>query len=598
MSTRVSRAELLKAASAAPWWLDDRLLAFCLHVLRAFKPLLLLASFLWLSMLWNLPVDLRDLDAEAISTNWPALLLPALSAVALNASFIDGIALEILVLTFAIALFSCARQGRFAVVLRHAVAAVTLILVVVCLTDLGVRMVLGRPFAPLLDLGIYVNVVDLQKGSFKGITGWFLTAAQLIFAAFIYGVSLKAVRIIQQVTSGRRYRPLTLVITSSLVLYYVWAVYLPENRIAEAHDRLIHARASSTVWKQFDRSRTMLAALGEFEKAVAIDQFPDLPPDRLLSGLENVDVVLAFFESYGRSVLNQERFQHFSLPALTSFSDKLEEKGLVSASAYLTSPIMGGHSWLAHSTLESGLWLPHQSYYDALKATDRLTLTKAFAKRGHKTVAMKPAIVKPWPEGPQFGFQQIYAAKDMAYAGLPYNWVTMPDQYTISAFEQFERSSPNRDQPIFAEFSLISSHAPWTHIPPLVEDWSSIGDGKIFSVWAEMGDPPHVVWSDPERVREQYAKSVRYVLDVLASYAENYVDEKTLLIVVGDHQPAPLVTGEGVSRDVPIHVITGNPELLKPFIDWGFVRGMHPDEETPVRRMDTFRDWFLGAFSG
>jgi len=567
------------------------------HAVRAFKPLILLTGFLWLSMLWNLPVDLRDLGAQAISTNWPALLLPVLSAVAVNASFIDGIAIEILLLTFAIALLSWLRQGRVAFVLRHGIAALTLVLVVVCLTDLGVRMVLGRPFAPLLDLGIYVNVVDLQKGSFKGITGWFLTAAQLLFAAFIYGSSLKAVHIIQRVTSGRSYRPSTLVITSSLILYYAWAVYLPESRIAEAHDRLIHARASTTIWKQFDRSRTMLAALDEFEKAAAIDQFPDLPPDRLLSGLEDVDVLLTFFESYGRSALNQERFQRYSLPALESFSDKLNEKGLVSASAYLTSPTVGGHSWLAHSTLESGLWLPHQSYYDALKVTDRLTLTKAFAKRGHRTVAMKPAIVKPWPEGADFGFQQIYAAKDMAYAGLPFNWVTMPDQYTFSAFEQFERSVGDRDQSIFAEFSLISSHAPWTHIPPVVEDWSSIGDGEIFSTWAELGDPPHVVWADPDRVRDQYGKSVRYVLDVLAAYAETYVDEDTLLIVVGDHQPAPLVTGEGVSRDVPIHVITGNPALLKPFLDWGFVQGLHPDEEVAVQRMDVFRDWFLEAYS-
>jgi hypothetical protein len=258
---------------------------------------------------------------------------------------------------------------------------------------------------------------------------------------------------------------------------------------------------------------------------------------------------------------------------------------------------MGGQSWLAHSTLESGLWLAHQSYYDALMATDRLTLTKAFAKRGHKTVAMKPAIVMPWPEGPHFGFEQIYAAEDMGYAGLPYNWVTMPDQYTFSAFEQFERSYADRDRPVFAEFSLISSHAPWTHIPPLVEDWSSIGDGAIFSTWAGIGDPPHVVWADPDRVREQYAKSVGYVLDVLASYAENYVDKNTLLIVVGDHQPAPLVTGEGVGRDVPMHVITGNPALLKPFMDWGFVPGLHPDGEAPAKRMDVFRDWFLGAFS-
>ncbi|MGI9452318.1 MAG: hypothetical protein ACR2QH_17010, partial [Geminicoccaceae bacterium] len=523
MSTRVSRAELLKA-SPLPGWTDDRIQLLRRYALRALKPLALLAGFLWLSMLWNLPVDLRDFDAQAISTNWPALLLPALAAVAVNASFIDGIALEILLLTFAIALFSRLRQGLGAIVLRHGVAIVTLLLVVLCLTDLGVRMVLGRPFAPLLDLGIYANVVDLQKGSFKGMTGWFLTAAQLLFAAFIYLSTLKMVQLIQQVASGRRYRPLTLMITASLILYYGLAAYLPESRIAKAHDQLIHARASTTVWKQIDRSRTMLAALGDFGKAVEIDQFPDLSPDHLLSDLGDVDVLLTFFESYGRSALDQARFQAYSLPALDGFSKKLEEKGLLSASAYLTSPTMGGQSWLAHSTLESGLWLAHQSYYDALMATDRLTLTKAFAKRGHKTVAMKPAIVMPWPEGPHFGFEQIYAAEDMGYVGLPYNWVTMPDQYTFSAFEQFERSYADRDRPVFAEFSLISSHAPWTHIPPLVEDWSSIGDGAIFSTWAEIGDPPHVVWADPDRVREQYAKSVGYVLDVLASYAENYVD--------------------------------------------------------------------------
>ena len=596
MSTRASRAELLKA-NPATWWLDDRYLALRRFAVRGLKPLALLAAVLWLSMLWNLPVDLRDFDAQAMSTNWPALLLPALSAVVLNASFIDGIAFEILALTLVIALVPGLRQGRAGSVLRHGVALVTLLLVVLCLTDLGVRMVLGRPFAPLLDLGIYANVVDLQKGSFKGMTGWFLTTAQLALIAFIYGTSLKAVEMIQRVTQGRRYGPLTLVITAGLTLSYAGATWLPDRVVAKAHDRLIHARASTTVGRQIKRSWTMLAALHKFEKAVEIDQFPDLPPERLLAGLGDIDVVLAFFESYGRSALNQSRFQHYSLPALDRFSDILAEKGLASASAYLTSPTMGGQSWLAHSTLESGLWLAHQSYYNALMATDRLTLTKAFAKRGHRTVAMKPAIVMPWPEGPHFGFQQIYAAEDMAYAGLPYNWVTMPDQYTFSAFEQFERSATDRDQPLFAEFSLISSHAPWTHIPPVVEDWSSIGDGAIFSTWAEIGDPPHVVWADPERVRQQYAKSVQYVLDMLASYAANYVDENTLLIVVGDHQPAPLVTGEGVTRDVPMHVIAGNPALLEPFKDWGFVAGMRPDEEAPVRRMDTFRDWFLEAYS-
>ena len=87
------------------------------------------------------------------------------------------------------------------------------------------------------------------------------------------------------------------------------------------------------------------------------------------------------------------------------------------------------------------------------------------------------------------------------------------------------------------------------------------------------------------------------MLRVLASYAANFVDARTLLILVGDHQPAPLITGDDASRDVPIHVITGDPDLLAPFLAWGFRAGMRPPAGAPARRMDEFRDFFLTAFS-
>jgi hypothetical protein len=113
-----------------------------------------------------------------------------------------------------------------------------------------------------------------------------------------------------------------------------------------------------------------------------------------------------------------------------------------------------------------------------------------------------------------------------------------------------------------------------------------------------MGDPPDVVWRDPERVRDQYTLALDYVLDVVGSYAARYVDRHTLLILVGDHQPAPLITGEGASRDVPMHVISADPALLAPFLAWGFTPGMRPSGARAPPRMDAFRDWFLGAFSG
>jgi hypothetical protein len=171
----------------------------------------------------------------------------------------------------------------------------------------------------------------------------------------------------------------------------------------------------------------------------------------------------------------------------------------------------------------------------------------------------------------------------------------MPDQYTLAVLERAERAAAER--PLFAEISLISSHAPWTPVAPVLEDWSAIGDGSVFSRWADAGDPPEVVWRDPERVREQYARAIDYVLRVLASYAANFGNARTLLILVGDHQPAPLITGENASRDVPIHVITGDPDLLAPFLAWGFRAGMRPPAGAPPRRMDEFRDFFLAAFS-
>src|SRR5919108_2349524 len=170
----------------------------------------------------------------------------------------------------------------------------------------------------------------------------------------------------------------------------------------------------------------------------------------------------------------------------------------------------------------------------------------------------------------------------------------MPDQYTLSIFERLERTGG--DLPVFAEISLISSHAPWTPIPPVLDDWSTIGDGAVFSRWAQEGDPPEVVWRDPERVRHQYTLAIDYVLEVLASYAARFVDERTLLILVGDHQPAPLITGEGAGRDVPIHVISGDPALLAAFRDWGLAEGMRPTGAA-IGGMDRFRDWFLASFS-
>ncbi len=172
----------------------------------------------------------------------------------------------------------------------------------------------------------------------------------------------------------------------------------------------------------------------------------------------------------------------------------------------------------------------------------------------------------------------------------------MPDQFTWSYLEQTVRKESSR--PLFAEISLISSHAPWTPILPVIEDWSAIGNGEIFDPFGDAGEAPEDLWRNGDRVREHYALAVGYAIDVMASYAERYLNEQTVLIVLGDHQAAPLITGQDASRAVPVHVVARDLDVLTPFLDWGFLPGVLPPSTEEVRQMDAFRDWFVNAYSG
>ena len=144
---------------------------------------------------------------------------------------------------------------------------------------------------------------------------------------------------------------------------------------------------------------------------------------------------------------------------------------------------------------------------------------------------------------------------------------------------------------------MISSHAPWTPILSVLDDWDRIGDGSIFDMWRNSGEPPGQLWKNMDRVRSNYAFSIDYAIQAMVSYATLHVDESMLLIALGDHQAARLIIGNDANRAVPVHVISGDPELLQPFYDWGFKTGAFPDANRPPPKMDAFRKWFVRAFT-
>ena len=193
------------------------------------------------------------------------------------------------------------------------------------------------------------------------------------------------------------------------------------------------------------RPRSALAGMAAFEGAIAQDRFRTVPADRLLARLGGADVLLMFVESYGRSALELPRYARTLAADARSLrrAPRRARPPRRLRLAHLADrgrPVVAGarHAGERPVASRSG------ALRGAAAQSERLTLTRAFARAGYRTVALKPAITRPWPEGERLGFAQIYAAADLGYAGKPYNWVTMPDQYTLAALERAERAGAER----------------------------------------------------------------------------------------------------------------------------------------------------------
>src|SRR5262249_14816464 len=147
---------------------------------------------------------------------------------------------------------------------------------------------------------------------------------------------------------------------------------------------------------------------------------------------------------------------------LTKGTAQLRADGYSSRSGYLSSSTFGGLSWLAHSTLQSGIRIGTQRGYDQLVKSDRFTISQAFKRAGWQTVAADPAHKRHWPEGKDFyGYDSIYDRRNVGYRGPEFGLPPMPDQYVLEALQRLQLAKRDRP-PIFAQVDLISSHAPWT----------------------------------------------------------------------------------------------------------------------------------------
>jgi len=343
-------------------------------------------------------------------------------------------------------------------------------------------------------------------------------------------------------------------------------------------------------------SRTFRTQVARIADAVSGRPNQDVPASPAMhssfAALAGSDVLLVFMESYGSTTFDRPEFEQALRPARERLQEAIQGTGRGVVSAYVSSPTFGGGSVLAHLSLMSGIEVRDPDHYALLMTQNRPTLVSLFKNAGYRAVAVMPGLRESWPEGAFYGFDKIYGADGLDYHGPAFGWWRIPDQFSLAALDSRELQ-PRHRKPVFVFFPTVSTHMPFEPTPPLQSDWQRVLTPHPFDaepLRRALTQTP--VWTD---MGKAYVSSVQYFLDTLSSYLRARADAKFVMIILGDHQPAANVSGEGASWDVPVHVIASQPAILKALQVDGFRPGLIPVRPA-AGKMSALGPWSLTAF--
>lgn len=479
---------------------------------------------------------------------------------------------------------------------RRAAAAVAGLavglLVVVKILDMAFNAELGRPFNPVLDwsnLGLGIGVVRDSIGAAKTDSLLVLVGGALVLLVAVITASTMWL----STTTARHRRGSA---RGVIVLGVLWVTSAALSLQVAPGTAVASVSTAGLAVTQVQAAETAIHDQQQFSTTLhRTDPYTRIPGSELLSGLRGKDVLLVFVESYGQVAVEHTSFSPGVDRVLRAGTATLARAGYSTRSAFLTSPTYGGMSWIAHSTLQSGMWIDDQPRFDALMASRRMSISSAFRKAGWRTVSDNPADKRAWPDGTSFyRYDQLYGRHDVGYRGPSFSWAAMPDQYTLASFQRLELGRGHA--PVMAEIDLVSSHTPWTPLPRMVP-WNRLGDGSVFDAMPGQGLTPEVAWQNSATVRRLYGESIQYSMTALTSWIARLHDDNLVVVLLGDHQPSATVSGYGANHDVPISIVAHDPAAADRIAAWHWQDGLLPGPGAPVWPMDAFRDRFLDAFS-
>jgi len=296
-------------------------------------------------------------------------------------------------------------------------------------------------------------------------------------------------------------------------------------------------------------------------------------PEQALGALQGRDFKLIFLESYGAMAFDHPWVAPQLAPARAQLAADIAASGHLVASAFVHASTFAGASELSHLSLLSGIDLTDPLRHDLLLTSNRPTLTSLFRRAGYQSVGLYPALSWDWAERAYYGFDLFLDGRDLDYRGPPLGYWKIPDQFSLARFDQLHPVGPGTP-PRFLFFPTITSHLPFGPVPPYQSDWNRLLTPDPFGA-AESKRllTAYVDWLD---MLPNYVGMFDYTYRWLGGYLQQPEPRESVMLWVGDHQPAASVSGEGATWEVPVHVITRDPELLAQFVALGFRPGLEP----------------------
>ena len=459
--------------------------------------------------------------------------------------------------------------GLFGRVGRRAIAVLTggfLLVVIGRYVEVTVPAWFGRKVNLYWDAQHLPKFLDVASQDY---TWWQIVG---MVAAFIAGLWLltRLIRACIQVlaTHAAPYAlrsPLALVVTVALTGLVAASLFKVEA--ATPH-------VSEPVYPVYKRQAHLLAAA--FFPDSFLSALPESPPlDSDLKVLGGAEVKVVFLESYGATTYERDDlFEEFN-PARQRLEQAANDQGRQVLSAFVKAAAFGGASDLSHLSFLSGIDLTDPIRHDLLITTDRPTITDTFERAGYRTIGLYPAMSWDWPEVSFYGFDHYHDAPSLEYRGPKFGLWWLPDQFSLARINEMYPPDPD-GKPRFLFYPTITTHIPFRPTPPYQTEWSRVTSDKPYSDEATAKAMDDAI--DWHGLFQGYINTFKYTFDWLAGYQMLPQHRESVMIILGDHQPAGGITGPNATWNVPVHIITSNETIAERLRLHGFEDGVNPQQ--------------------